>query len=391
MADPVGVRGDAARARPLGRHRRCASGGTVITSGGHGFSAMSRKAAARDTAATDAPSWACGALPDRGARPGRRCAGSTTSWSPPTGRTRPCAARVRRRFGPTVETAEPLHVAGHRPGLRRLHLRRPGDPVRGDAAARLPVRRGRQHVHRGDARGGLAAGVRFDRRAPTSGPGRATASRSRRSASCSPTCSTGPGCTRTTPAGSAFPTVRMRDLAGRQRGAARRRRAHRALLHRLGHQAGHGGRAGAGRLPARAARPGRRRWPATRRERRPVVVSTQRAAQASLEWFEDIGHYVHQHPTQFAFNIVTRSRRVTHDNLRLRDPEFVAARRAVVRRSSAGSRRRRCSSPFRLGGLELRNRVVVSADGHVLGAGRPARPSSTSCTWAARRSAGPGW
>ena len=40
------------------------------------------------------------------------------------------------------------------------------------------------------------------------------------------------------------------DLAARERGAARRRRAHRALLHRLGHQAGHGGRAGPGRLPA---------------------------------------------------------------------------------------------------------------------------------------------
>jgi anthraniloyl-CoA monooxygenase len=59
-------------------------------------------------------------------------------------------------------------------------------------------------------------------------------------------------------------------------------------------------------------------------ERRPVVASTQRAAQASLEWFENIGNYTDQDPPQFAFNIVTRSRRVTYDNLRLRDPEFVA-------------------------------------------------------------------
>ena len=58
-------------------------------------------------------------------------------------------------------------------------------------------------------------------------------------------------------------------------------------------------------------------------ERKPVVVSTQRAAQASLEWFENLGQYVHQEPPQFAFNILTRSRRVTYDNLRLRDPEFV--------------------------------------------------------------------
>ena len=58
-------------------------------------------------------------------------------------------------------------------------------------------------------------------------------------------------------------------------------------------------------------------------ERRPVVLSTQRAAQASLEWFENLGQYVHQDTPQFAFNIMTRSRRVTYDNLRLRDPEFV--------------------------------------------------------------------
>jgi anthraniloyl-CoA monooxygenase len=94
-------------------------------------------------------------------------------------------------------------------------------------------------------------------------------------------------------------------------------------------------------------------------ERRPVVLSTQRAAQASREWFEDIGHYVHQDPTQFAFNIITRSRRVTHDNLRLRDPEFVGA----VDRWFAGGAEVRppMFQPFRLGGLELHNRVVVSA------------------------------
>src|SRR6185295_1892123 len=42
-------------------------------------------------------------------------------------------------------------------------------------------------------------------------------------------------------------------------------------------------------------------------ERRPVVLSTQRAAQASLEWFENLGQYLDQEPMQFAFNIMTRS------------------------------------------------------------------------------------
>jgi anthraniloyl-CoA monooxygenase len=106
-------------------------------------------------------------------------------------------------------------------------------------------------------------------------------------------------------------------------------------------------------------------------ERRPVVASTQRAAQASLEWFENLGQYTGQEPEQFAFNIMTRSRRVTHDNLRLRDPEFAARMDAwfaghCQRRGLAPSGRSRgvvppMFQPFRLGELELANRVVVSA------------------------------
>ena len=94
-------------------------------------------------------------------------------------------------------------------------------------------------------------------------------------------------------------------------------------------------------------------------ERRPVVLSTQRAAQASLEWFENIGQYTDQDPHQFAFNIVTRSRRVTHDNLRLRDPSFTAGMDEwFAGRKPAGPP---MFQPFRLGDLELVNRVVVSA------------------------------
>ena len=115
-------------------------------------------------------------------------------------------------------------------------------------------------------------------------------------------------------------------------------------------------------------------------ERRPVVESTQRAAQASLEWFENLGQYTHQDPEQFAFNIITRSRRVTHENLRLRDPEFTARmdtwfaadceRRGLVCAGGASEPSPRSDSasivppmfqPMRLRGMELKNRVVVSA------------------------------
>ncbi|MEU4033780.1 bifunctional salicylyl-CoA 5-hydroxylase/oxidoreductase [Streptomyces collinus] len=92
-------------------------------------------------------------------------------------------------------------------------------------------------------------------------------------------------------------------------------------------------------------------------ERRPVVASTQRAARASLEWFEDLGRYLDQPPRQFAFNLLTRSRRVTHDNLRLRDAHFTEA---VEREFGCPPGTPPMFTPFRLHGLTLRNRVVVS-------------------------------
>ena len=98
-------------------------------------------------------------------------------------------------------------------------------------------------------------------------------------------------------------------------------------------------------------------------ERRPVVASTQRAAQASLEWFENLGQYAGQDPHQFAFNIMTRSRRVTYDNLRLRDPEFVAGMDEWFAASQEDAREA-CPpmfQPFRIGRLELANRVIVSS------------------------------
>ncbi|HEY7008402.1 MAG TPA: FAD-dependent monooxygenase, partial [Jatrophihabitantaceae bacterium] len=113
-------------------------------------------------------------------------------------------------------------------------------------------------------------------------------------------------------------------------------------------------------------------------ERRPVVLSTQRAAQASLEWFENLGQYTDQDPLQFAFNIMTRSRRVTYDNLRVRDPEFVDAVDAWFAAHEAGrgfGDGTVCPpmfQPFRLRSLELANRVVVSAmDMYVASDGLP--------------------
>ena len=105
-------------------------------------------------------------------------------------------------------------------------------------------------------------------------------------------------------------------------------------------------------------------------ERRPVVESLQRAAQASLQWFEDTERYMKLEPIQFAFTLVTRSLRVTHENLRLRDPAFTArvdswfaqeaARRSGVPAAATTPAPPPMFTPLRLRGLLLANRVAVS-------------------------------
>ena len=96
-------------------------------------------------------------------------------------------------------------------------------------------------------------------------------------------------------------------------------------------------------------------------ERKPVVESTQRAAQASLEWFENIGMYAGQDPAEFVFNLLTRSRRITFENLKERDPGFAARMEAeFARRQGAAQAAPAMFQPVRIGPLELRNRIVVS-------------------------------
>jgi anthraniloyl-CoA monooxygenase len=104
--------------------------------------------------------------------------------------------------------------------------------------------------------------------------------------------------------------------------------------------------------------------------RRPQVESLQRAAQASLEWFESVERYHDTEPLQFAFNLLTRSLRITHENLRLRDPTLVAqVDRWFAERAGRQSGRplavEPCPpplfTPYRLRELVLPNRIVVSS------------------------------
>ncbi len=105
-------------------------------------------------------------------------------------------------------------------------------------------------------------------------------------------------------------------------------------------------------------------------ERRPQVESIQRAAQVSLEWFEQTERYHGRlEPLQFAFSLLTRSLRVTHDNLKVRDAKFVetvdrwfAAKAADQSKVSVAAQPvpPPMFIPLRLGELVLANRVVVS-------------------------------
>ncbi len=103
--------------------------------------------------------------------------------------------------------------------------------------------------------------------------------------------------------------------------------------------------------------------------RRPAVEGLQRAAEASLQWFEDTERYMTLPAPQFAFTLLTRSLRITHEDLRRRDPAFLAtvdafvAARAERQTGIAVSRHPSpppMFTPFRLRDVILPNRVVVS-------------------------------
>src|SRR6185369_7874062 len=59
-------------------------------------------------------------------------------------------------------------------------------------------------------------------------------------------------------------------------------------------------------------------------ERMTEALRLQNAARNSMEWFEHVKRYVHLDPEQFAYSLLTRSQRVSHENLRLRDAEYVS-------------------------------------------------------------------
>jgi len=100
----------------------------------------------------------------------------------------------------------------------------------------------------------------------------------------------------------------------------------------------------------------------TYEERRSVeVLKLQNAARNSTEWFESVERHAQLEPEQFAYSLLTRSQRISHENLRLRDATYVSGlERWIAEHAGLCVPVPPMFTPFRLRGLTLKNRVVVS-------------------------------
>jgi anthraniloyl-CoA monooxygenase len=97
--------------------------------------------------------------------------------------------------------------------------------------------------------------------------------------------------------------------------------------------------------------------------RRTEVLKLQSAARNSLEWFEEVERYLDLDPVQFTYSLLTRSQRISHENLRLRDRNWLGDAEAWFQRragATVNAARAPMFAPFRLRGLTLKNRIVVS-------------------------------
>jgi anthraniloyl-CoA monooxygenase len=96
------------------------------------------------------------------------------------------------------------------------------------------------------------------------------------------------------------------------------------------------------------------------------VLRIQNAARNSTEWFEHVDRYTSFEPEQFAYSLLTRSQRISHENLRERDAQYVGAfedwlaQRSGVTRAPEKHSVPPMFTPFTLRGVTLKNRVVVS-------------------------------
>ncbi|HBL28575.1 MAG TPA: bifunctional salicylyl-CoA 5-hydroxylase/oxidoreductase [Acidobacteria bacterium] len=111
--------------------------------------------------------------------------------------------------------------------------------------------------------------------------------------------------------------------------------------------------------------------PAYEEERRVEALRLQNAARNSMEWFENVRRYIGLEPEQLCYSLLTRSQRVSHENLRLRDRAYLegverwfagraGGRPQSPRSAEPGQVPPPLFTPFTLRGMTVDNRVVVS-------------------------------
>ncbi|MGR3723443.1 bifunctional salicylyl-CoA 5-hydroxylase/oxidoreductase [Abyssibius alkaniclasticus] len=95
--------------------------------------------------------------------------------------------------------------------------------------------------------------------------------------------------------------------------------------------------------------------------RRLEVLRLQSAARNSMEWFEEVERYLTLDPVQFNYAVLTRSQRISHENLRLRDAKWLRGAEDWFQAQAGGQAGRApMFAPYRLRDMELKNRIVVS-------------------------------
>jgi anthraniloyl-CoA monooxygenase len=96
-------------------------------------------------------------------------------------------------------------------------------------------------------------------------------------------------------------------------------------------------------------------------EREIEALKLQSAARNRMEWFEQVERYVQLEPVQFTYSLLTGSQRIGHENLKLRDAGYVrGVEEWFSQQSGAEQRVPPMFTPFKVRGLKLKNRVIVS-------------------------------
>ncbi len=99
-------------------------------------------------------------------------------------------------------------------------------------------------------------------------------------------------------------------------------------------------------------------------ERRLDVLRLQSAARNSLEWFEEVERYLDLDPVQFNYSLLTRSQRISHENLRLRDADWLKSAEKWFQDQAGAPAdapvRAPMFAPYKMRDMDLANRIVVS-------------------------------